>query len=68
MLYLVNNLRNSFFLQNYAAGNPANVLYIKNLAKDVVVDDFHFIFGKLSNITEARMFLLITCFLVVDLS
>lgn len=33
--------------KNYAAGNPANVLYIKNLAKDVIVDDFYFIFGSL---------------------
>ncbi|KAJ6799592.1 U11/U12 small nuclear ribonucleoprotein 65 kDa protein [Iris pallida] len=33
--------------KNYAAGNPATVLYIKNLAKDVVVDDFYFIFGSL---------------------
>lgn len=33
-------------LQNYTAGNPSPVLYIKNLAKDVVADDFYFIFGK----------------------
>ncbi|GKV07531.1 hypothetical protein SLEP1_g19291 [Rubroshorea leprosula] len=33
--------------KNYAAGNPASVLYIKNLAKDVVPDDFYFIFGSL---------------------
>ncbi|CAI9774683.1 unnamed protein product [Fraxinus pennsylvanica] len=26
--------------KNYATGNPASVLYIKNLAKDVAVDDF----------------------------
>ncbi|XP_039128051.1 U11/U12 small nuclear ribonucleoprotein 65 kDa protein [Dioscorea cayenensis subsp. rotundata] len=38
--------------KNYAAGNPANVLYIKNLAKDVVVDDFHFIFGSLFKSAE----------------
>ncbi|KAI3523231.1 hypothetical protein L1887_01290 [Cichorium endivia] len=31
--------------KNYNAGNPAPVLYIKNLAKDVVVDDFYFVFG-----------------------
>lgn len=31
--------------QNYTAGDPTPVLYIKNLAKDVVVDDFYFIFG-----------------------
>lgn len=35
-------------MQNYAAGNPASVLYIKNLAKDVVADDFYFIFGELN--------------------
>ena len=34
-------------MQNYKAGNPTNVLYIKNLSKDVVADDFYFIFGKL---------------------
>ncbi|KAL4355382.1 hypothetical protein GQ457_06G017800 [Hibiscus cannabinus] len=33
--------------KNYAAGNPASVLYIKNLAKDVVPEDFYFIFGSL---------------------
>ncbi|KAK4769870.1 hypothetical protein SAY87_030402 [Trapa incisa] len=33
--------------KNYAAGSPAPVLYIKNLAKDVVHDDFYFIFGSL---------------------
>ncbi|KAF7148083.1 hypothetical protein RHSIM_Rhsim03G0115400 [Rhododendron simsii] len=32
--------------KNYAAGNPASVLYIKNLEKDVVADDFYFIFGE----------------------
>ncbi|KAL0292932.1 UNVERIFIED_CONTAM: U11/U12 small nuclear ribonucleoprotein [Sesamum radiatum] len=32
--------------QNYTAGDPSPVLYIKNLAKDVVVDDFYFIFGS----------------------
>lgn len=32
--------------KNYSAGNPAPVLYIKNLAKDVVADDFYFIFGS----------------------
>lgn len=40
-------------LQNYTPGNPAAVLYIKNLAKDVVPDDFYFIFGKYSYIFEA---------------
>ncbi|CAL9088184.1 unnamed protein product [Musa acuminata var. zebrina] len=33
--------------KNYSPGNPANVLYIKNLSKDVVVDDFYYIFGSL---------------------
>ncbi|KAK1435055.1 hypothetical protein QVD17_00814 [Tagetes erecta] len=31
--------------KNYNAGNPAPVLYIKNLAKDVVADDFYYVFG-----------------------
>ncbi|KAF7140770.1 hypothetical protein RHSIM_Rhsim06G0113900 [Rhododendron simsii] len=39
--------------KNYAAGNPASVLYIKNLAKDVVADDFYFIFGSLFGSTDA---------------
>ena len=34
-------------LQNYKPGNPASILYIKNLAKDVIVDDFYYIFGEL---------------------
>ncbi|KAL2320444.1 hypothetical protein Fmac_029413 [Flemingia macrophylla] len=33
--------------KNYTAGNPASVLYVKNLAKDVIADDFYFIFGSL---------------------
>ncbi|CAM8956779.1 unnamed protein product [Rhodiola kirilowii] len=33
--------------KNYSAGNPAPVLYIKNLSKDVVPDDFYFLFGSL---------------------
>jgi hypothetical protein len=33
-------------LQNYTPGNPASVLYIKNLAKDVIHDDFYYVFGK----------------------
>ena len=37
-------------MQNYTAGNPAPVLYIKNLAKDVIADDFYFIFGELSRL------------------
>ncbi|OVA03907.1 RNA recognition motif domain [Macleaya cordata] len=39
--------------KNYSAGNPATVLYIKNLAKDVVVDDFCFIFGSVFGSAEA---------------
>lgn len=39
--------------KRYAAGNPASVLYIKNLAKDVVVDDFYYIFGSLFGNVEA---------------
>lgn len=38
--------RGSYFVQNYTAGNPSSVLYIKNLAKDVVAEDFYFIFGE----------------------
>ncbi|XP_020218509.1 U11/U12 small nuclear ribonucleoprotein 65 kDa protein [Cajanus cajan] len=41
--------------KNYTAGNPAPVLYIKNLAKDVIADDFYFIFGSLfGSIEEAK--------------
>lgn len=41
--------------KNYTAGNPAPVLYIKNLAKDVVSDDFYFIYGSLfGSIDEAK--------------
>ncbi|ONL97552.1 U11/U12 small nuclear ribonucleoprotein 65 kDa protein [Zea mays] len=32
--------------KNYTPGNPASVLYIKNLAKDVTHDDFYYVFGK----------------------
>lgn len=35
-------------LQNYTAGTPTPVLYIKNLAKDIVPDDFYYIFGELT--------------------
>ena len=35
-----------FLLQNYTPGNPATVLYIKNLAKDVTHDDFFYVFGE----------------------
>lgn len=41
--------------KNYNAGNPAPVLYIKNLAKDVVADDFYFVFGMFfGNIDTAK--------------
>nr|XP_043638405.1 U11/U12 small nuclear ribonucleoprotein 65 kDa protein isoform X1 [Erigeron canadensis]XP_043638410.1 U11/U12 small nuclear ribonucleoprotein 65 kDa protein isoform X1 [Erigeron canadensis]XP_043638417.1 U11/U12 small nuclear ribonucleoprotein 65 kDa protein isoform X1 [Erigeron canadensis]XP_043638423.1 U11/U12 small nuclear ribonucleoprotein 65 kDa protein isoform X1 [Erigeron canadensis]XP_043638431.1 U11/U12 small nuclear ribonucleoprotein 65 kDa protein isoform X1 [Erigeron canadensis] len=41
--------------KNYKAGNPAPVLYIKNLAKDVVTDDFYFVFGTFfGNIETAK--------------
>ncbi|KAE8699195.1 U11/U12 small nuclear ribonucleoprotein 65 kDa protein [Hibiscus syriacus] len=39
--------------KNYTAGNPASVLYIKNLAKDVVPEDFYFIFGSLFGSIDA---------------
>ncbi|KAK7290613.1 hypothetical protein RIF29_05159 [Crotalaria pallida] len=39
--------------KNYTAGNPSPVLYIKNLAKDVITDDFYFIFGSLFGSIEA---------------
>ncbi|GLJ53369.1 hypothetical protein SUGI_1137910 [Cryptomeria japonica] len=41
--------------KNYSPGNPSPVLYIKNLAKDVVVDDFSFVFGSLfGSLEEAK--------------
>lgn len=39
--------------KNYVAGNPAPVLYIKNLAKDVVPDDFCYIFGSVFGSNDA---------------
>nr|GMC75367.1 granule-bound starch synthase 2, chloroplastic/amyloplastic [Ipomoea batatas] len=45
-------------LQNYSAGNPSRVLYIKNLARDVIADDFYFIFeerGKASTVTATSI-------------
>ncbi|XWS58474.1 hypothetical protein CRYUN_Cryun08bG0037000 [Craigia yunnanensis] len=39
--------------KNYTAGNPSSVLYIKNLAKDVVPEDFYFIFGSLFGSIDA---------------
>ena len=44
-----------YMAQNYAAGNPACVLYIKNLAKDVVTDDFYFVFGKYEPYTRTTL-------------
>ncbi|KAL6546165.1 hypothetical protein OROGR_010039 [Orobanche gracilis] len=38
---------------NYTAGDPTSVLYVKNLAKDVVVDDFYFIFGSFFGSVDA---------------
>uniref|UniRef100_A0A1D1XIR6 RNA-binding protein 40 n=1 Tax=Anthurium amnicola TaxID=1678845 RepID=A0A1D1XIR6_9ARAE len=38
--------------KNYTPGNPATVLYVKNLAKDVIVDDFYFIFGSVFGSVE----------------
>ncbi|GAB2235444.1 hypothetical protein Droror1_Dr00025869 [Drosera rotundifolia] len=41
--------------KNYTAGNPTNVLYIKNLAKGMVVDDIYYTFGSLfGSIDEAK--------------
>lgn len=41
--------------KNYAPGNPTPVLYIKNLAKDVVADDFYYVFGSLfSSVEDAK--------------
>ncbi|XP_042000282.1 U11/U12 small nuclear ribonucleoprotein 65 kDa protein-like isoform X2 [Salvia splendens] len=42
--------------KNYTAGDPTPVLYIKNLAKDVVVDDFYFIFGSFFGSIDAAKF------------
>lgn len=33
-------------LKNYAAGAPSQVLYIKNLAKEVTSEDLFYVFGK----------------------
>ncbi|KAL6660148.1 hypothetical protein ACP70R_002270 [Stipagrostis hirtigluma subsp. patula] len=46
--------------KNYTPGNPATVLYIKNLAKDVTQDDFYYVFGSLfESIDNARSGLII---------
>ncbi|KAJ6858352.1 hypothetical protein NC652_040815 [Populus alba x Populus x berolinensis] len=39
--------------QNYTVGKPAPVLYIKNLDKEVVFDDFFYIFGSLFGSIDA---------------
>ncbi|KAJ4821821.1 hypothetical protein Tsubulata_017813 [Turnera subulata] len=39
--------------KNYTVGDPASVLYIKNLDKDVVADDFFYVFGSLFGSIEA---------------
>ncbi|CAK7341345.1 unnamed protein product [Dovyalis caffra] len=39
--------------KNYTVGNPAPVLYIKNLDKEVVADDFFYIFGSLFGSIDA---------------
>ncbi|XP_004309873.1 PREDICTED: RNA-binding protein 40-like [Fragaria vesca subsp. vesca] len=39
--------------KNYTTGTAAPVLYIKNLAKDIVVDDFYYIFGSLFGSADA---------------
>ncbi|TVU47216.1 hypothetical protein EJB05_06808 [Eragrostis curvula] len=39
--------------KNYTPGNPASVLYIKNLAKDVSQDDFYYVFGSLFKSMDA---------------
>ncbi|WVZ95137.1 hypothetical protein U9M48_040938 [Paspalum notatum var. saurae] len=41
--------------KNYTPGNPASVLYIKNLAKDFTCDDFFYIFdasGSIAGVNE----------------
>ncbi|KAG6738425.1 hypothetical protein POTOM_058041 [Populus tomentosa] len=39
--------------KNYTVGKPAPVLYIKNLDKEVVFDDFFYIFGSLFGSVDA---------------
>uniref|UniRef100_A0A2P2QMW5 U11/U12 small nuclear ribonucleoprotein 65 kDa protein-like n=1 Tax=Rhizophora mucronata TaxID=61149 RepID=A0A2P2QMW5_RHIMU len=39
--------------KNYTVGTPASVLYIKNLGKDIVADDFFYIFGSLFGSIDA---------------
>ncbi|XP_050223982.1 U11/U12 small nuclear ribonucleoprotein 65 kDa protein isoform X2 [Mercurialis annua] len=39
--------------KNYIVGTPASVLYVKNLSKDVVADDFFYIFGSLFGSIDA---------------
>jgi hypothetical protein len=33
--------------KNYTPGNATQVLYIKNLAKEVTLEDLHFVYGQL---------------------
>ncbi|KAG8063532.1 hypothetical protein GUJ93_ZPchr0003g17770 [Zizania palustris] len=41
--------------KNYTPGNPASVLYVKNLAKDVIHDDFYYVFGSVfENLDAAK--------------
>ena len=54
-------LLNQLIVQNYTAGNPALVLYIKNLAKDVTSDDFYLIFGELSDFCTIRASMISVC-------
>ncbi|CAH9127474.1 unnamed protein product [Cuscuta epithymum] len=39
--------------KNYSVGDPSRVLYIKNLSRDVITDDFYFIFGSFFESTDA---------------
>ncbi|KAJ8762756.1 hypothetical protein K2173_017571 [Erythroxylum novogranatense] len=39
--------------KNYTVGDPASVLYIKNLSKDVIAEDFFYIFGSLFGSIDA---------------
>lgn len=53
---------NWWIVQNYTPGDPASVLYIKNLAKDVVADDFYLLFGKFSRLLPSRQCLILFFF------
>lgn len=45
----------SWIFQNYTTGSPTSVLYIKNLAKDVLNDDLYYIFGQFPRSNSAIM-------------